>query len=249
MGIEHYYWVIDRTVIDPFLALSWREFHKKLGWDSTSQWKSAAEFFLEFEMPVETDPKTVERILATRTVGWSMRHSSQPYWFLEYVIPTALRRRCPQFDPSCLEETAMIIAAAVYGFLQGRVDRQTLFAVLVLIDGIGWLKLRKSEEKAVLAALPPLPQPKPFVLWQTERGDSSHSCLGLLDTRRFLRFLKRAWKERWPCSLLSPESQEELPVPTKPPLTMRDCEFAGKLIGGLRSKHVKRLCVLRCFET
>ena len=82
MGIEHYYWVIDRTVIDPFLALSWREFHKKLGWDSTSQWKSAAEFFLEFEMPPETDPKTVERILATRTVGWSMRHSAQPYWFL-----------------------------------------------------------------------------------------------------------------------------------------------------------------------
>ena len=249
MGWTHFYWVVDRTVIDPFLALSWRDFDKKYGWDKTSQWESAAEFFLEFEMPEGTDSKEVDRILASRTLRWSMRQSSQPYWFLEYVVAPTVRRRCPQFEPSCLEETAMIIAAAVHGFLQGWLDKQTLWTVIALIDGIGRLRLSKSEEKAVLAALPPLEKPDPFVLWQTEHGlgQDEFSCLGLRDTRRFQTFLQRAWEEIWPCTLLGPESQSELPAPKKPPLTIRDCEFAGKLLACLRSKRIERPCLLRYF--
>jgi hypothetical protein len=126
VGIENYYWIIDRAVVDPLLALSWPEFHRRYRWKGRrTQWRTAAEFLSEFDLDPESadldpesadldpesddldpesddlDPESddlelVHRILATRTLRWTMlRCSDLQYFFMLEVIdqvPEAKRR-------------------------------------------------------------------------------------------------------------------------------------------------------------
>jgi len=56
MGMEHYYCIIDRAVVDPLLALSWPEFHRRCRWKGRgSQWATAAEFLAEFALDPQPD--------------------------------------------------------------------------------------------------------------------------------------------------------------------------------------------------
>ena len=56
MGIENYYWIIDQAVVDPLLALSWPEFHRRYRWKGRgSQWATAAEFLAEFALDPQPD--------------------------------------------------------------------------------------------------------------------------------------------------------------------------------------------------
>jgi hypothetical protein len=105
VGIENYYWIIDRAVVDPLLALSWPEFHRRYRWKGRrTQWRTAAEFLSEFDLDPESDDldpesddlELVHRILATRTLRWTMlRCSDLQYFFMLEVIdqvPEAKRR-------------------------------------------------------------------------------------------------------------------------------------------------------------
>jgi hypothetical protein len=105
VGIENYYWIIDRAVVDPLLALSWPEFHRRYRWKGRrTQWRTAAEFLSEFALDPESDDldpesddlELVHRILATRTLRWTMlRCSDLQYFFMLEVIdqvPEAKRR-------------------------------------------------------------------------------------------------------------------------------------------------------------
>ena len=118
MGIENYYWIIDRAVVDPLLALSWPEFHRRYRWKGRgSQWATAAEFLAEFALDPETDDlELVHRILATRTLRWTMLLCSdmQYFFMLEVIdqVPEA-KRRCPTFTPRCLEESALLISSMI----------------------------------------------------------------------------------------------------------------------------------------
>ena len=67
----------------------------------------------------------------------------------------AIEQHCPYIEPSCWEELALVMAAAVHGFLKGQLDTHTLwtvFAVSGAVNDIEWLKLPAKQHEAVMAA-------------------------------------------------------------------------------------------------
>src|SRR5262249_33768828 len=75
MASEHFCHFLDRAAVDPFLALTWKQFDRKFGW-GYSEWNSAADFLTQLALdPVPDDPAVVERILARRTLRWTLKHS------------------------------------------------------------------------------------------------------------------------------------------------------------------------------
>jgi hypothetical protein len=254
MGLEHFYQLIDREAVDPFLALSWREFHRQCRWKDFSQWGCAAEFLTEFALDGEfQDPKMVQRILASRTLRWTMLRSSPQYFFLYEMVlhAPAVSSRCPTVWPPVLEEIAMMMAAAVDGFLGGRIGKRTLGAVFTLhgsLGEIGWLELPHAKLNAVVEALTPYPQPQPIFPWQDDSCiGNGYRSLGLRDTHAFLNFLRRAWAEGWPCTYLGAKARGELPAPKKRALSIRDCSAARRLLAYADSGRIGRPCVIRYF--
>jgi len=127
MGIEHFYWFIDREVIDPVLEMRWKTFLRKYYWD-----RDCLNETLSFAVEPEPDASTISDILKKRSLRWTMKHSSPAYWFLNTVVyhVPALERRC--LDVSLyrnLYEIAILDAAAVEGFLEGRISERALWAV------------------------------------------------------------------------------------------------------------------------
>jgi hypothetical protein len=253
MGFEHYYQFIDRAVVDPLVALTWRQFHKKYGWTGGSQWSNAAEFLADFALdPPPEDVQIVERILATRTLRWTLRHSSSQYFCLiegMVVHVPAIEKRCPGIQTSCLDEVALFLAAAVHGFLEGTINQRTLWAVFALhgcANQVQWLNLPRKQRKIIRKALAPSPLPRPMFSWQDEDClDGEHFPLGQADTRRFLRFLRRAWEEDWPCRYLEPDIRLELSQGRLP--TIRDCKSAETLLAKAPCGQGRRPCILWFF--
>ncbi len=236
MGFDHYYQFVDRSVVDPFLRLTWGEFHKRYGWTDRAQWASAAEFLTDFALEPEPEsPAIAKDVLARRTLRWTLRHSApQLFCLMEGLVVhvPAVAACCPGVGTSCLDEAATFLAPAVYGFLEGRVRQRTLWAVFALhgcANELQWLDLPRRQKKIVREALAPSPLPRPMFPWQDEGSlDGQFFPLGVADTRRFLRFLRRAWDENWPCPRLPSDLQYE--VPNNREATIRDCRTAGTLL-------------------
>jgi hypothetical protein len=249
MGLEHYYGFVDRSVVDPFLRLTWPEFDKHYGWTDRAQWDSAAEFLTDFALePQPESPATVKDILARRTLRWTLRHSApQLFCLMEGLVVhvPAIAARCPGVETSCPDEVVMFLAPAVYGFLQGQISQRTLWAVFALhgcANEPQWLNLPRRQKKIIREALAPSPLPRPMFPWQDETSlDGECFPLGVADTRRFLRFLRRAWDENWPCRYLP--SDLEYKAPKNREATIRDCATAGTLLSEAPPEPRQGTCI------
>lgn len=249
MGFDQYYQIIDRAVVDPLLKLTWPRFLKKYGWSGNAQWRSAEDFLMKCALdPIPEDPAIVEDILARRTLRWTLRHSSPQFFCLiEGLLVHApnIAKRCPGIQASCLDEVAMFLAAALYGFLEGRISQRTLWAVFALhgcANQLQWLEVPRNQARILRAALAPSLLPKPMFPWQDESClDGQHFPLGLADSARFMKFLRRAWDENWPCLYLPHDLRYELPQSRV--ATIRDCGTAETLLGNVPSDRRRRLCI------
>ena len=249
MGIEHFYWFIDRDVIDPVLEMSWKTFLRKHHWD-----RDCLNETLSFAVEPEPDASMISDILEKRSLQWTMKHSSPAYWFLNTVIEhvPALERRCLYVSLyRNLHEIAILDAAAVEGFLEGRISERTLWAVNNINDGEDpreWLDLTRSEFRRVEAALNCGAVERPVFPWQSDDclGDGYH-CLGIGDARRFIGFLCKAWQENWPIKRLNEDVKENVEAANMYDPHFRDFQLGAKLIACAKIIPLARPCAFRYF--
>lgn len=253
MASEHYCHFLDRAVVDPFLALTWKQFDHKFGW-GYSEWSSPADFLMQLALdPVPDDPKVVERILARRTLRWTLKHSSPQFFCLMELISHApvVEKRCPGIELGRVAEMGMFQAAAVHGFLEDRITLPALWAVFAFTGWTGkfeWLDLPPEKKRTVQTALSASDLPKPIFPWQDESClKGGYHPLGRADTQRFLGFLQLAWKETWPCTYLRPEAWPDLTAPGKRYPTVADSPAAQKLLQHGFAKQIRRPCLFRYY--
>ena len=74
MGIEHFYWFIDREVVDPVLEMSWKAFLRKYPWD-----RDDVDEVLNFAVEGEPETAAITGILEKRSLRWTIKRSSSAY--------------------------------------------------------------------------------------------------------------------------------------------------------------------------
>jgi hypothetical protein len=248
MSIEHFYWFIDREVVDPVLEMSWKAFLLKYPWD-----RDYVDDVLLFAVDPELDAAAISHILENRTLRWTMKRSSPAYWFLNQVVHhvPVLEQRCPEVWPEDLYESAVLDAASVEAFLDGKISEERLWAVYN-IDGRHdprvFLRLSRRELWNVEVALGYGAVEKPIYAWQSDEClNEGYGCLGLRDTRRFIGFLDQAWNENWPVSRLNERARQELNLADKP-LYFNDFDLPSRLIACLEEARPAKPCALQYFE-
>lgn len=246
MGIEHFYWFIDREVIDPVLEMSWKAFLRKYPWK-----RDEIDPFLNFAVDGEPDTATISLIIQKRSLRWTMKRSSPAYWFLNELVhhAPALRLRCPEVWIHNDSDLAILEAAAVHGFLIGRISERTLWTAYNINgqrDPSRWLELTRSELKRVKAALNCGAVEKPIFPWQSDDClHDGYNCLGIRDTRLFIDFICKAWQEHWSIMRLNEAVRKEVADIFMP--CIRDYPLAPKLIACAKIVPLARPCLVRYF--
>jgi hypothetical protein len=250
MGIEHFYWFVDRAVVDPLLGLSWRGFLRKYPWR-----RHEVEELLAFALEPELEGSALADIVATRTLRWTMKRSTPSYYFLTEIIHhvPAVRRRCPEIWIEQLDDTAVLLAAACEAFLQGRISALTLWAVYNIAgseDPCNCLQLSRVELARVEQALACAVE-KPIFPWQTEEAlQDGYRCLRSVDTRRFIRFLAQAWAENWPAPRIRSGAMRESNWTGRTLVRrFRDAGLTRELTRSVKVAHLEKPCALRYFGT
>jgi hypothetical protein len=246
MGIEHFYWFIDREVIDPVLEMGWKAFLHKYPWE-----RDEVDYVLNFAVEGEPDSTVITHILDNKTLRWTMKRSSPAYWFLNEVVHhvPALKLRCPEVWIYNYSDLAILEAAAVHGLLRGRISERTLWTVWN-INGCGdpraSLDLNRAEYRRVKAALNCGAVEKPIFPWQSDDClTDGYRCLGIRDTRLFVDFLCQAWQENWDVLRLNEAVKKEIERTWMP--RFRDYPLASKLIACAKIGPLARPCVVRYF--
>ena len=75
MGLEHFYWFVDRKTGDALLEMTWSEFLQYHPWR-----RSAEKELLAFAIEPEPDRATAKRILAERSLRWTMKRAVPAYY-------------------------------------------------------------------------------------------------------------------------------------------------------------------------
>jgi hypothetical protein len=252
MGLEHYYQLLDRSLVDPFVSQTWRGFHKRYGWTDRTEWETAGEFLTEFALePEPASPEEVERILAGRTLEWTLRHSSPRLFCLTdgmLVHAPRIAKRCPYVEVYPLEEIAILLATAVLEFTERRMTQRAFRVVVALHGGAldpEWLKLPHRQAQILRAALEPSPLPKRVFRWQDPNDPwNGYHTLGTADTRRFYKFLRQAWDDNRSCTFLRAEVASA--VSNGSEVTIRDSKSAKALLANAPSPG-QRSCIFRFF--
>jgi hypothetical protein len=250
MTIEHFYWFIDREVVDPVLEMSWKTFLRRYPWDHEE-----LDYLLNFAVDGEPDPAEISRILENRTLRWTIKRSSPAYWFLNEIVHhvPALRLRCPEVWIPNDFDLAILEAVAVDGYLRGRISDRTLWTVYNLHHGLfgkpdpkRWLDLTRSEFKRVKAALKCGAVEKPIFPWQSDDClTDGYRCLGIKNTRLFIDFLCTAWQEHWSIMRLNEAVRKEVADVFMPCIC--DYPLAPKLIACAKIVPLARPCLVRYF--
>lgn len=238
MSQDYFIQFIDRAVVDPMLRLSWREYQKRYN-------VNREEMVENFSyLPSELSEDEVDFILDNKSVLWTMKTGG--LMFLNAIICSAphVEKKCPTVncwdlfgDADSLEP---LCSAAMNGFLRNKIDAKTLNAVAVISCQVGscinpseFLYLTKKHKAIIRKALKPLlcSQP-PIYSWQKctleEYNNGYITCLGLVDTKRFIHFLTQAWEENWD--------------------DLRESEMAKHLIRLVKTRHFERPCMISGFE-
>lgn len=227
MSTDHYYEFFDREFFDPIWALSWPEFRRKY----KSRWAISRKYerglynetslreLISFSVVPEPSPADLEEILEKWTVKRTVRNSKPQFWFMADLIANVPGSQNCSVDEIASEDVAVLISAAVSGYLAGRISSLDLRAVLK-VHGCGspreWIKLSTKQRKLLGTTTEGINYRQPLYPWQGEAAcgdDSWTNCLGIRDTRRFLSFINSAWRENWPLLPLKDPTEEQLERP------------------------------------
>jgi len=250
MSIEHFYWFVDLSAVDPILQMSWETFLRNYPWRQQS-----LEKFLLFAVETEPNRVTINQILRGRTIRWTMRRATPAYYFLNEIVHhvPGLKSQCPEIwvSKDLDSEIAVLLASAVEAFLRSQISQRTLWAVYNLNgadDPQAWLQLSRSECKKVKNALGCGAVEKPIFRWQKhECLVEDYRTLGLADTKRFTNFLLRAWKENWTVPRLKDDIKKELKLSSESNFYFRNFELTKHLVNSFNATHLVKPCLLRYF--
>jgi hypothetical protein len=206
MGHQVSYTFVDLDGIQPLWGWSWRELFRL-----HPRARSRASELLEFALP-EEELDSIDAILESEDVRETVgRLLPQFYCIVQLAasIP-AFSRHLIAVETRFLEEPTVLVAAASGGFLAGALPKGTVKAVCKLHHLNGprrVLKPPRSVGRRLGRMLSDRELKRPWFPWQSPRccgydatGWGTYdfdNCLGVADTRRFLRFFNRAWVENW----------------------------------------------------
>lgn len=235
MANTHEYTFFDRARVDDALAMKWSVLDESYpGW---GQWEDARAFLLDWALD-DVSGDEVDRLVATTTVRATLHLSSDPFSFLRGLLDAkSLAAGGAEIPKGEYEYANQIVSCAVAAFQRGALSLAGLNAIYRLHANYVPVEEVFSEEVAQMV----LSQPEPPLMLPglpdatPETGDA----LGIVQTRRFIDFLQRAWREKWP---LTTETQ------ARGRQTIRACEVAGDLVASLRRQRMKKPCVYRWFE-
>ena len=216
MPQTHYYCAINRKAAERIFDLTWNEFLKKFGWKKQrSQWPNIGGYFsfCLLNLPEEPTHEQIAPILA-RSIREFFRQKSTGY-FCMLLLGEQLGKRSfirANIDAERREDDCeALLICAISLFLDGRIDDRTLWCVFMLPEEwfpvkwssgffTSWTEgLTKVERRRVHAALRRFGRCRPIFDWQPLAAvRDGHSALCEEDTRRFVQFVRLAWRHDWP---------------------------------------------------
>jgi len=216
MSIYRHYRFIDRTVVDPLLKMKWEEMIV-----TSQRMEDALDELIDELLEDVDDTDEFFDNLGKRTFRWTVKHS-------EFGANNCLERlidifdstidRCPIVSLDIYNRTSapftVPIATAIDAFLSKKIEEKTLWAVYNIngsYDPRGYLNISDEDLWDVNVALGYGAVNKPLYPWFPESSvDEGYQTLGILDTKRFLRFMKEAWEENWPVPRLKKAIRKDL---------------------------------------
>ena len=249
MSAEQFYWFVDIAAVDPMLRMAWATFLDKYPWR-----RRALEDHLKFVLEPQPDDNEIAAILKRRDVRWALKHAQPAYYFLDLVVHHVprLRKMCPQVWPADLFEFVAIESTAVEAFLKGYITARTLWAVNNLNgaeDPRAWLDLSKPDWLRVQNVRRSGPIEKPIFRWQNQQAlNEGYRCLGVPDTKRFIKFLLCAWEGNWPVPRIRRDLEATRGLVTKALPRFRDFRLARELVRCASHVKLKQTCALQYFE-
>jgi hypothetical protein len=211
MGSTHYYYALNRQEAEGILDLTWGEFLKEFGWrPGKNEWKTLGEFLAYSldrpEIPDRPTPRQLAPILK-----WTIRKTilgAAPQYFVLLCLSYQLGRRSfvkADLEAEDLEDDCdAVLACAANARLRGSIDDRTLWAVLALHQGCGYMpeqgSLKLAARRGVInAACNRFGRCLPVFDWQPVRTvRDGHTALREEDTLLFARFPQLAWRKNWP---------------------------------------------------
>lgn len=195
----------------------------------------------------------LETFLEDKTLSWAISHCIDCYYVMEGLFENipSIRKQGYAFTGGRLAHDGLglepIVAAGVEAFLAQKISWPVLRAILTLHCGDNYsnydLRLTRKERSLVFGKIPLYPKiyrwQRPEACWG---GMCYTGCLGIRDTRLFMRFVIQAWEENWPVSRL--KNYDEWPL-GKPKHYFRDFYLPKELhkLISRRAKHFKKPCV------
>lgn len=223
MSNTHLYVLFDREDLDEVLAMTWREFQKKVEWNAGE----TRDFLLENVLSEEYEKK-VDAVLTRKTVRETFRLCACHFDFLMSLLEITNICDTVTIPKRNYDFGEDIFSCAALGYQRGELTFLSLVSAFDL--HLGWVGLDKFLAPAVTEAI--LEQPAKLMLPRLPKAQPGVECgrgngLNVADTRRFMTFLKRAWDEEWP--------------------EIRSCEVAERLTEVIRCDFSKP-CIFHWFE-
>ncbi len=238
MSNTHEYIVFDRAKLDPALAMRWPEFDRAYpGW---GQWDSARDFLVEWALDDETLINGVDEILTRRTVRSTLAMSGSSFHFLWAILNvkrlSARVIEIPSGDYAYAED---IVCCASTAFIRGDISLATLAAVYQL--HASRVDLADCLPPAIASDVLSRPRPASILPGVLDEMPAGADGTGILQARRVIDFIRRAWREQWPLRA-DQRTREEGD-------SLRSCEVATRLAAALRHRRLLKPCMFRWYES
>jgi hypothetical protein len=213
MPQTHYYYALNRKAAERVFDLTWNQFLEKFGWNKRrSQWPNIGGYlaFCLDGLPEEPTRKQIAPILR-QSIRETFRQESSGY-FCMLLLGEQLGKQSfirSDIDAERLEDDChALMNCAISLFVSGRIDDRTLWCVFTLPTEwfpvkwssdvfAGWTKgLTKVQRRRLHAVTRRFGRCRPIFNWQpvsAVRG--GHTVLCEEDTRRFVRFVRLAWRQ------------------------------------------------------
>jgi len=256
--MNHYYEFFDRTVVDHFWRLSWKSVMKRYRgpWFSSGGPQETGVYsgeslrqLLNFSLKPTPTVQQLERMLATVAVSATVRRCHPQFWAMDEIMRKVLSRPENSLVSVELDDISGLISVAARAFLDRRITAATLWTVAKLhsVKFDDWAQLDSKQSKAINSALPWHRMWQPIYSWQDKHAcadDEWTNCLGVDNTRRFVRFVMDAYRGNWTAAPIAERSKAHKSGRFR---DFSDCVILAKSMDRNLAK-LRRPCVYRAWE-
>lgn len=157
---------------------------------------------LAFAMEPAPSDEQIEQVLSKLTVAQTIRQCIPQFWTMSMIMHELLKQPEASILDVEIKNPLGLIGIATRAFLDGNVTASTLWAVTKLHTVIvpEQFELTNQESRLIYEALPWDRMGNPVYRWQGKNpcvDEEWTNCLGVADTRRFIAFVLRAYRENW----------------------------------------------------